>query len=335
MNKILAIVVGLLIVAVLLLFSMTYTVSYHEVAIRSRFGKIGPESVITEQGLKFKLPIFADKVTKLDTRLQLLESPLVEVQTADNLQLVIKAFMLWKVDTEGSGPLDFYEAYSKVEEAGRRLDGEFRSAVKSSASQFTFGELIGTDSRLTEAEKAIRESMMTAHDRGVQPVSVGISNVLLPATTTRAVLTRMKETRERISEAERGIGASEKDRIEAEAKTRKEKIEAFARNRAAEIRAEGSELAAKYLTDMGRDPGLAIFLSWLDALDMSLSQGTTLVLPWSASPFHLLNLDAPVDAKGIPQPSAELRAFLAPVESDAAPVSRVQGHDTSTEESER
>ncbi|UCD75133.1 MAG: hypothetical protein JSV91_15285 [Phycisphaerales bacterium] len=332
MNRILAIFLGLLIVAVLLLFSMTYTVSYHEVAVRSRFGRTGPDSVITEPGLQFKLPIFADKVTKLDTRIQLIESPLEQIQTADDLQLVVKAYLLWKVDTEGEGPLSFYETYFRVEDAERELRDDFRSALKSCTSQYSFNELVGGGSRLADAEEKIRQEMLGARGRGVLPVSVGISQVILPASTTRAVLTRMKETRERLSQAERMSGQAEKDRIEGAAKTQKEKIEAFARNRAAEIRAEGNVLAEKYLQEMGRDPELAIFLAWLDALEMSLSGYTTFIVPTSVAPFHLMNLDAPVNGQGIPQPSegggllASPEAAAGPDEQDSTP----DGSETSS-----
>ena len=312
MNRILAIFIGLLLLAVLLLFSMTYTVSYHEVAIRTRFGKTGPDSVITEPGLQFKLPIFADKVTKLDTRIQLVESSIVQIQTADDLQLVVKAYLLWQVDTEGNGPLNFYEAHERVENARTTVEEDFRSALKSSASQYAFGELVGDGSRLAEVEENVKQVMMGARARGVLPVSVGISQVVLPPATTRAVLTRMKETRERLSQAERMTGTAEKNRIEGAAKTQKEKIEAFARNRAAEIRAEGNILAEKYLRDMGRDPELAIFLAWLDALEMSLSRYTTVILPMSMAPFHLMDLDSPISDGGIPQPTADGRVLAVP-----------------------
>ena len=76
MNKAFAVIAGLVLVGLLLLFSATYTVSYNEVAIKTRFGRTSAGSVITDPGLKFKLPVFAERVTKLDTRLQILQTPL-------------------------------------------------------------------------------------------------------------------------------------------------------------------------------------------------------------------------------------------------------------------
>ena len=80
MTRIIPIVAGLAIVAVLVAFNTTYTVNFHELAIRTRFGK--PAGVVDEPGLHLKAPFFIDSVSKLDTRLQLIESPLETVAGA-------------------------------------------------------------------------------------------------------------------------------------------------------------------------------------------------------------------------------------------------------------
>ena len=101
MKKFVAIIVGLIILAVLLLFSISYKISYNEVGIRSRFGKIDESSIIREPGLHFRLPFFADSVDTFDTRVQLVETPMDNLQTKDGQQIVARAFMLWKIDEEG------------------------------------------------------------------------------------------------------------------------------------------------------------------------------------------------------------------------------------------
>ena len=62
MKKATAIIVGLVILGVLILFSMTFAVAYNQVAIRSTFGKVDQGSIIREPGLHFRLPFFADSV---------------------------------------------------------------------------------------------------------------------------------------------------------------------------------------------------------------------------------------------------------------------------------
>ena len=89
MTRTIGIVVGALIVLVLVLYNTTYTVNFHEFAIRTRFGV--PAGVERSAGLHFKYPFFIDTVTKLDRRMQIVESPLQTVQTSDGLQVVVRA----------------------------------------------------------------------------------------------------------------------------------------------------------------------------------------------------------------------------------------------------
>ena len=79
MKKSIAITVGLIVVAVLAIFSTTFSVAYNEIAIRSRFGKVDESSIVREPGLHFRLPFFADAIHPIDTRMQVVESPLVSV----------------------------------------------------------------------------------------------------------------------------------------------------------------------------------------------------------------------------------------------------------------
>ena len=83
MHRSIAIVIGILIVLILVGFNTTYSVNFHEVAIKTRFGK--PVEVVREPGLHFKAPFFIDRITKLDTRKQLIDSPLETVLTKDEV----------------------------------------------------------------------------------------------------------------------------------------------------------------------------------------------------------------------------------------------------------
>ena len=81
MSKTITAVVAILLVFVLILFNTTFTVNFHEVAIKTRLGR--PAGIIREPGLHFKLPFFIDSVAKLDTRQQFVKSPIKTVQTRD------------------------------------------------------------------------------------------------------------------------------------------------------------------------------------------------------------------------------------------------------------
>ncbi|MFN5497543.1 MAG: hypothetical protein ACK5C3_13325, partial [bacterium] len=82
-------------------------------------------------------------------------------------------------------------------------------------------------------------------------------------------------------------------------------IVAFATQWASRIEGKGSEEATAYYEKMKEYSDLATFLAWLDALKAGLRGSTTYIGDTTRAPFHLLDLDAPVGANGIPQPSGE------------------------------
>jgi membrane protease subunit HflC len=301
MKRPIVIVAGIALLLILLAFSMTYTVSFHEVGIRSRFGQTNENSVVRESGLHFRLPFFADSVTLLDTRLKIHQSPMSLFQTSDGQQIIVKTFLLWKVNTEGTAPLDFYRSYGSADVARSTIDGQFRDAI-STLSAFTFEELTGNNNKLEDAENAILARLDSLKKTGIVPVIVGINRLLLPPKTTTAVLKRMEAKRNTLADQRRAKGMADAEAIRAAAKAKHDKIMAFASQRSEDIRAEGEAQAAEYLEQMGEDEELAIFLAWLDAVESSLSQNTTLVLESDVAPWHLMNLNSDSKENQIPQP---------------------------------
>jgi membrane protease subunit HflC len=280
---------------------MTFTVSFHEVGIRSRFGQTNEKSIIRDAGLHFRLPFFAESVTLLDTRMRIHQSPMSLFQTSDGQQVVVKAFLLWEIETEDNSPLDFYRAYGTEEEASSTIGEQFRDAI-STLSAFSFEQLTGKNNQLELAEETILAKLTTMKETGINPVSVGISRLLLPPKTTTAVLKRMQASRDTLAEQRRAKGMADAEAIRAEAKAKHDKIMAFASQYAEEIRAEGETQAAEYLEQMGEDEELAIFLAWLDAVEASLSENSTLVLDADVAPWHLMNLDTDTNGSNIPMP---------------------------------
>lgn len=302
MKRIIIIGIGITIIVVLLLFSMTYTVSFHQVGILSRFGQTDSNSIVSTPGLHFRLPFFADSVTLLDTRTQVRQSPLEMLQTKDGQQIVVKSFLLWSIDTEGEGPLNFYRSYASVDTAQLAIDSLFRDAI-SVLSSYSFESLTGANNKLTEAENAILARLDTLRNSGIIPRSVGINRLLLPPKTTTAVLQRMQARRDTLAEQLRAKGKADAEAIRAAARAKRDKINAFASQRAEDIRADGEAQAATYLKQMGEHEELAVFLSWLDAVEIALSENTTLVLETNIAPWHLMDLNTKTNEQGIPQPA--------------------------------
>ena len=98
-------------------------------------------------------------------------------------------------------------------------------------------------------------------------------------------------------------GSSAAEALKSQAKSQADIIMNFADQWAARIEATGNEEATRYYGEMKQEADLAIFLTWLDTLKASLSTNTTYIMDTTRAPFHLVDLDAPFDSKGIPQPS--------------------------------
>jgi membrane protease subunit HflC len=301
MNRTIGIAVSALIVLVLVLYNTTYTVNFHEIAIVTRFGK--PAGVVREPGLHFKAPFFIDQVTRLDTRQQLIESPLETVLTRDGQQVLVQAYMTWRIDTDPDAALRFFTSYSSLEGASTSLETQLQGALRSIGG-YRFGDLVGQGGKIAEAEAAILEDLRSTRLAGTMPVGVGISQVVLPNKTTTAVLRRMAAVQETLANLEEAKGASAAEAIRSQAKSQADIIMNFADQWAARIEAKGNEEATRYYQEMRSESELAIFLAWLDTLKASLAENTTYVTDTTRAPFHLIDLDSPVDAKGIPQPGA-------------------------------
>ncbi len=300
MTKGIAVAVGLLLAALLLLFMSTYTVRFHEVAVKTRYGRTSARNIETDPGLHFRFPI-ADHVVKLDTRLRIVETPHVSAPTADQQQVVVQPFLMWRVDTENA--LRFAESFDSVEAADERLPDHLRTAVIAALGRYGFDDLIGPRSRLPEAEAEIRKQLAFLEESlGVEPLVVGLSQVLLPAKATTAVLARMEAVQTFLAEGERARGESEASAIRGEANTVADKLEAFAQQQAAEIRAETDEQVRAYLAELRQDERLAIFLHSLETLRQSLRQYVTIFLTDRNSPMHLMNVGRLFEARDIPEP---------------------------------
>ena len=300
MNRTFAILLGLLILVVLVLFNTTYTVNFHELAVKTRFGR--PAGIVGE-GLHFKAPFFIERVAKLDTRLQLVESPLETVVTRDGQQVVVEAFLLWRIDPSDEAVMRFFTSYGTTEAASRELETRLQGAVRA-VGGYEFRELVGDDSRLPEIERTILADLVENAVAGIEPVSVGIGRVVLPPKTTVAVLQRMAEVQNTLAKLEDARGASEAEALRSQAAAQADAIRSFAEQWAARIEAVGNEEATRYYQQMKSESELAVFLAWLDTLKAGLRGSTTFVTDTSQAPFHLLEIDTETGASGIPAPAA-------------------------------
>lgn len=296
----LLIVISVAIVLAFLVFMMSFTVRFTETAVLTTFGRADENSVVTEPGLRFKWPVPIQAATIYDRRVRLLESRDETQQTRDQRQVILGAFLTWRV----SDPLAFYkshrgEAGSNAREhyraAERNIEAMFRSAM-SEVGRFSMSDLFPSDgapSRVPDLEQAIldrlKESQSDQGGYGIDIVLVGIDSIQLPESATREVFEEMKATRSRIASDAESRGQSRAAAIRSEAETQADLIRSFVGPRVAEIRAVGEQEAAKWMRSLAEEPRLAEYLERINFMRQSFGRKVTLVLPTSVLGLELFS----------------------------------------------
>lgn len=283
--------VGVVVLAVLLACMVIFQVRFDEVAVVTTFGRAGSSSVKRDSGAYFRLPPPIQQVTKYSTLNQLLEDNLEEVSTRDNHVVIVKTFLVWKIDD----PLVFMQNVGSIANARTRLSPMVRDA-RGVFSRYDFDAMVNPDPtkvRLEHMEDEATKLITTRVSQDAMGLSVqrmGIRRILVPERITEKVFERMKQERERLAESAKASGEAEARSITAKATQIRDQILAFAERFAGAIRLEGDKEAAEYLTHFKKDPELAIFLRWTESLERMLQHRTTFVLSTEQilSPNHLL-----------------------------------------------
>lgn len=302
MRKLVPIALAVIFLLAMLSFTVMYSVRFTEAAVVTTFGKAG-EQPVTEPGLRFKLPYPIQSVTTYDTRLRLLQTRAEAQQTRDDKQIIIEAYLTWRVND----PLDFYESFSN---AGNRAEDHYADAedllksllagAMSEIGQYTLSDLFAAEGRtkLPELEQRILASLgqsdsgKAVASYGIDAVSVGIHRVRLAEETTKAVNERIAVNRERLAREIESAGEAEAEAIRAKAQQSRQRILAFADRRAKEIEAEGNIAAAKFQAEMNEYPDLAVFLKNLDLIRAAFSERTTVILSTDSPGLKLLDPQA-------------------------------------------
>ncbi|MCX5691298.1 MAG: protease modulator HflC [Planctomycetota bacterium] len=303
MRKTLIYLVTSVFLVALLAFACTFTVRFTEAAVVTTLGKADENDVIKSPGLRFKVPYF-QSVTKYDTRVRVLSTRLETLNTADNRQVVIETFCTWRV----SDPLKFFQRFSNAgstaEEHYKAAEGSLKGNIRAAGalvSRYRIDQLFTATSGasatpLNELEENMKKAFESSNDStglklddyGIAAVDVGITRIVLPEETTKAVFERMKVTREGIAKATESEGNSRAQSLRAEAESQARKISDFAERLAQEIRNRGDLEAAPYFAQMNTNPDLAVFIENMDFIRQTFGKRTTLVLSGSMPGVNLL-----------------------------------------------
>ena len=260
MNKFGLIAVSV-VVALMLVASTVFIVDQRQVAVVYALGEI--KEVITEPGLKVKLPPPFQNVVFLDKRIQTLDSPDTRpIFTAEKKSLVIDWLVKWRIAEPRQ-----YIRNNGVDQ--RTLENRLAPVV-----QATFNEVVTrrtvSGMLATERENVMNDVRKRLIDEskafGIEIVDVRVKRVDFVADITDSVYRRMESERKQVANELRSQGAAEGEKIRADADRQREIIIAEAFRDAQKIKGEGdAKSSALYADAFGRDAQFAQFYRSLEA----------------------------------------------------------------------
>jgi modulator of FtsH protease HflC len=273
MNRIGLIVAGALI-ALMVAASSVFVVDQRQVAVVFALGEI--KEVITEPGLRWKLPPPFQNVVFLDRRIQTLDSPEVRpIFTAEKKSLVIDWFVRWRITEPRqfirNNGVDFRNLETRL---GPVVQAAFNEEI---TRRNVAGVLSGERNVIMNDVKTRLSNEAQAF--GIEILDVRIKRADFVADITDSVYRRMESERKQVANALRSEGAAEAEKIRADADRQREVIVAEAFRDAQKVRGEGdAKASALYADAFGRDPQFAQFYRSLEAYRASFRNKTDLMV---------------------------------------------------------
>lgn len=294
MNRIGLIVSGALI-ALMVAFSTLFIVDQRQFAVIYALGEI--REVVTEPGLKFKLPPPFQNVVFLDRRIQTLDSPETRpIFTAEKKSLVIDWLVKWRIA----------DARQFIRNNGtdlRNLEARLSPVVQASfneeVTRRTVQQMLATDRE--RVMQGVRNRLADeAKSFGIEVVDVRIKRVDFSANITDSIYRRMESERKRVANELRSTGSAEGEQIRADADRQREVIVAEAYRDAQKVKGEGDARASTlYAEAFGRDPQFAQFYRSLEAYRSAFrSRSDVMVLDPGSDFFRAMRGNGPPAAAG-------------------------------------
>ena len=284
MNKHLASLLTLLVVALVILAGSMYTVDQRQNALVFQLGEV--VAVKTKPGLYFKLPL-VQNVRFFDTRILTLDAADPErFITSEKKNVLVDSFIKWRV-------IDARQFYVSVggdeTRAQIRLNQTVNDGLRAEFGKRTVNEVVS--GRREEIMSIIRaKADADARKIGVQVVDVRIKRVDLPESVSENVYRRMEAERKQVANELRSTGAAEAEKIKADADKQKDVIVAEAYRDAQRVKGEGDAIAsAVYASAYGRNAEFYAFYRSMQAYRESFkSKNDVMVLDPSADFFKYM-----------------------------------------------
>lgn len=287
MGKVIAILLAILVVAGGIVASSTlYTVNETQQAMVMRFGKV--DHVITEPGLKFKIP-FVQNVVFVERRVLSVSTNRSEYLTLDQKRLMVDAFARFKI----SNPLLYYQSLGNLNRAFSRVETLVGSGVRESLGRETLTNIVSGERSNLMAQ--IQDQVNKETTRlGVEVVDVRIVRADLPEENSKKVFDRMRTQREQEAKEIRAEGAEIAQRIRANADRERTVLIAEAKKDSEILRGTGdAEKNRIFAEAFGQDPDFFGFYRSMQAYREAISDDdTTMVLSPNSDFFKYFGTQA-------------------------------------------
>ena len=241
------------------------------------------KEVITEPGLKFKLPPPLQNVKFIDRRTQTLDSPETRpIFTAEKQSLVIDWLIKWRV----TDARQFIRNTGvDLRNAEVRLSPIVQAALNEEVTKRTVGTMLSSE-RDKVMQGVMKRLQDDAKNFGIEVVDVRIKRVDFASTVTESVYRRMESERKRVANELRSQGAADGEKIRADADRQREVILAEAYREAQKVKGLGdAEASSIYAESFGRDPQFANFYRSLEAYRASFRNKTDVMVVDPSSDF--------------------------------------------------
>lgn len=257
----------ILVLAIFLGVSSTYSLKENEYGIRLQFNKI--VAIDENAGFYFKIP-FIQNVRKVPKSIQLYDIRPSDVMTSDKKSMIADIYILWHI----VNPTVYYQTLNaNVNNAKDRTGITVYNSVKSVISSMTQDEIIeARGEKLTQTITA--DANPDIQKYGIEIVQAQLKSLDLPDDNKQAVYERMISERNNIAASYTAEGESKAKKIQNETDKQVAILKAQAEKNSAKLKAEGEAKYMETLQQAYNDKDKADFYNYirsLDALKVSLS----------------------------------------------------------------
>ncbi|MBZ4683036.1 MAG: modulator of FtsH protease HflC [Fusobacteriaceae bacterium] len=252
---------GVIIIAIVIVFSSMFQVNEMEQAILIRLGKPVGKPIETS-GLKFKMPII-DQVIKFDKRILEYDSEPKEIITKDKKNLVVDSYAKWKI----KDPLKFLQTVNSYVGAQTRIDDIVYSELRQVIGKYTLIEIISTE-RENIMDIITKNSSVKLAEFGIELIDARMKRAELPKQNEENIYKRMEAERNEQAKKYRAEGQEIALQIRSNADKEKTIILAEAYKTSQNIKGEGDSKALQiYAEAYNKDKEFYRFVRTLEAYE--------------------------------------------------------------------